>query len=219
MKRRGIDYMPWMAKSEEEQREQQSLQAALTDRYGCRFGSDCFVSPEAILFPDSLIMGDRSYIAGDAIVRNTELVIGADCSINAGAVVTGKVKMGDGVRIATYASLYGFNHGFASVDVPIYRQPLTIAGIEIGDDVWIGAHAVILDGVTVGSHSIVAAGAVVTRDVPPYSIVGGNPAKVIRSRLESKEVGKAAPQDQLDSRLPLSRTYTPARRQTNGYSA
>ncbi|MCR2806591.1 acyltransferase [Paenibacillus soyae] len=186
MNHRGIDYMPWIAKSEEEKQEQQALQAALEERLGFKFGKDCFVSPEAVLFPDKLSMGDRSYIAGGAIVRNTELVMGADCSINAGAVVTGKVKLGDAVRIATYASMYGFNHGFASVDVPIFRQPLTFAGIEIGDDVWIGAHAVILDGVTVGSHSIVAAGAVVTKDVPPYSIVGGNPAKVIRSRLEEK---------------------------------
>lgn len=187
MNHREIDYMPWMAKSEAEKMEQRTHQAALEERFGCRFGSDCFVSPEAVLFPDTLSMGDRSYIAGGAIVRNTELVMGADCSINAGAVVTGKVRMGDGVRIATYASIYGFNHGFASVDVPIFRQPLTFAGIEIGDDVWIGAHAVILDGVKVGSHSIVAAGAVVTKDVPPYSIVGGNPATVIRSRLEGKD--------------------------------
>ncbi|MEK3883359.1 acyltransferase [Paenibacillus sp. PL2-23] len=201
MKHREIDFMPWMTKSEEVQKEQKELQAALVERFGCSFGEECFVSPEAMLYPVSMNIGDRSYIAGGAIVRNTELVAGADCSINTGAVITGKVKLGDAVRIATYASLYGFNHGYASVDVPIHRQPHTSVGIEIGDDVWIGAHAVIVDGVHVGSHSIVAAGAIVTRDVPPYSVIAGNPAKVIRSRLAGMPEAQGHAGGGLESRL------------------
>ncbi|MDQ6419664.1 acyltransferase [Paenibacillus sp. LHD-117] len=183
MKLRAVDYMPWMAKSKEEKEEQRALQESLETRFDGRFGSDCFVSQEALFHPESFSIGDRSYIAGGAIIRNTHLVMGADCSINAYAVVAGKVTIGDGVRIASHVSIYGFNHGYASVELPIFRQPHTSRGIHIGDDVWIGANAVILDGVRVGSHVIVAAGAVVTRDVPDYAIVGGNPAKVIRSRL------------------------------------
>jgi hypothetical protein len=102
--------------------------------------------------------------------------------------------MGDGVRIASHASIYGFNHGYADVTLPVYRQPLTTVGVTIGDDVWIGAGAVIVDGVRIGSHSIVAAGAVVTKDVPAYSIVGGNPARVIRDRLQ--QAGNAATKNQ-----------------------
>lgn len=62
----------------------------------------------------------------------------------------------------------------------------------IEDDVWIGANAVIVDGVTIGAHSIVAGGAVVTKDVAPYSIVGGSPAKLIKDRRRRKRQGFAA---------------------------
>ncbi|WP_246608472.1 acyltransferase [Paenibacillus agaridevorans] len=180
---RPIDYMPWMAKTEEERQTQQTLQDNLEARFEGKFGSNCFVSAESLFYPDSFRIGDRSYIAGGAIVRNTHLIMGKDCSINAYAVVSGRITIGDGVRIASHVSLYGFNHGYASTEIPIFQQPHTSLGIMIGDDVWIGAGAVILDGVRIGSHVIVAAGAIVTKDVPDYAIVGGNPAKVLRSRL------------------------------------
>ncbi|WP_340022540.1 acyltransferase [Paenibacillus sp. FSL K6-1096] len=179
----AVDYMPWIGLSEEEQHKQALHQQQLAADYSCSFGEACFVSPQAIVLPDRLQLGDRSYIAGGAIVRSTRLVTGSDCSINSYSVLSGDITMGNGVRIASHASLYGFNHGYAVTDIPVFRQPLTVKGIVIGDDVWIGAGAVILDGVRIGSHSIVAAGAIVTRDVPAYSIVGGNPAKLIRSRL------------------------------------
>ncbi|NOU71218.1 acyltransferase [Paenibacillus sp. LMG 31458] len=185
-KYREIDYMPWITKTEIESHEQEQIQQRLAETYSCSFGKNCFVSPQAIFFPDEFQMGDRSYIAGGAIVRNTSLIMGADCSINSYAVVTGKVSMGDGVRIASHASIYGFNHGYETTHQPIFKQPCTSKGIHIGDDVWIGANVVILDGVRIGSHSIIAAGAIVTKDVPDYSIVGGNPAKVIRSRLNNE---------------------------------
>lgn len=179
----ALDYMPWIGLSAEERRRQDRHQQQLAANYPCTFGEDCFVSPQAIVLPEQLKLGDRSYIAGGAIVRSARLVTGSDCSINSYSVLSGDITMGSGVRIASHASLYGFNHGHAVTDIPIFRQPLTVKGIVIGDDVWIGANAVILDGVRIGSHSIVAAGAIVTRDVPAYSIVGGNPAKLIRSRL------------------------------------
>ena len=70
-------------------------------------------------------------------------------------------------------SIYGFNHGFQSVDIPICEQPLSSRGVWIGDDVWIGANAVIVDGCRIGAHSVVGAGAVVTRDVAEYQTVVG----------------------------------------------
>ncbi|WP_341347203.1 acyltransferase [Paenibacillus sp. FSL H3-0469] len=184
----ALDYMPWIGLSEQERLQQDRHQQQLAADYPCTFGEACFVSPQAIVLPDQLTLGDRSYIAGGAIVRSTRLVTGSDCSINSYSILSGDITMGNGVRIASHASLYGFNHGYAVTDVPVFRQPLTVKGIVIGDDVWIGANAVILDGVRIGSHSIVAAGAIVTRDVPAYSIVGGNPAKLIRSRLAGKTV-------------------------------
>ncbi len=78
--------------------------------------------------------------------------------------------------------LAGGNHGTAISDVPMYYQPYTSKGISIGDDVWIGANSVIVDGVSVGSGSIIAAGSIVIKDVEPLSLVAGNPAKFIKHR-------------------------------------
>lgn len=194
--RKALDYMPWIGPSAQEQQEQILYQQQLTAEYSCTFGEACYVSPQAVVLPDQLQMGDRSYIAGGAIVRSARLVMGSDCSLNSYSVISGDITMGNGVRVASHASMYGFNHGFASTDIPVFRQPCTVQGIVIGDDVWIGANAVILDGVQIGSHSIVAAGAVVTRDVPAYSIVGGNPARLIRSRLAGDTAAIAAAVEQ-----------------------
>lgn len=191
----ALDYMPWIGLSEQERLKQDRHQQQLAADYPCTFGEACFVSPQAIVLPDQLALGDRSYIAGGAIVRSTRLITGSDCSMNSYSILSGDITMGNGVRIASHASLYGFNHGYAVTDVPVFRQPLTVKGIVIGDDVWIGANAVILDGVRIGSHSIVAAGAIVTRDVPAYSIVGGNPAKLIRSRLAGEAVTEDPKED------------------------
>lgn len=196
--RKALDYMPWIGLSEQERQEQILYQQRLAADYPCIFGEACFVSPKAVVHPDQLQMGDRSYIAGAAIVRSTRLVMGSDCSVNSYSVLTGDITMGNGVRIASHASIYGFNHGFASTEIPVFRQPLTVKGIVIGDDVWIGANAVILDGVHIGPHSIIAAGAIVTKDVPAYSMVGGNPARLIRSRLagDSAELAGADGQEE-----------------------
>jgi acetyltransferase-like isoleucine patch superfamily enzyme len=93
------------------------------------------------------------------------------------------VRIGDGVRIAGGVAIMGFNHGMKRTDVAIYRQPTTTLGIVIEDGAWIGANAVLRDGVRIGAHAIVAGGAVVTSAVEPYAIMGGNPARLIRSRL------------------------------------
>ena len=72
------------------------------------------------------------------------------------------------------------NHNFAEKDLRIDEQGVSTNPVTIGDDIWIGANAVILPGVHIGSHCVVAAGAVVTKDVPPHSLVAGVPAKVIK---------------------------------------
>lgn len=78
----------------------------------------------------------------------------------------------------------GGGHRFDNIDLPLHEQgTLPDTPLEIGVDVWIGARAIVLPGCTrIGAHSIIGAGAVVTKDVPEYAIVGGNPAKVIRIR-------------------------------------
>ena len=95
----------------------------------------------------------------------------------------GEIIIGNDVLIAINTVLRASNHESGDPTRPIREQGHTGGRIVIEDDVWIGANVVIVPDVTIGSHSIVGAGAVVTRDVPPWSIVGGVPARVIGSRL------------------------------------
>lgn len=94
----------------------------------------------------------------------------------------GRVTLGDGVRVGYQAHLIGFEHRHEDLSRPIWQQGVRAQGLTVEDDVWIGAGAVVLDGLTIGAHSIVAAGAVVTADVPAWAIVAGNPARVLRDR-------------------------------------
>lgn len=110
--------------------------------------------------------------------------IGEACSINALTILygTGGLRIGRYVRIASHTTIVASSHVFASTDAPIVSQGVTAAGITIDDDVWIGAGCRILDGVHIGRGAIVAAGAVVNRDVAPYTVVGGVPARVLKHR-------------------------------------
>jgi acetyltransferase-like isoleucine patch superfamily enzyme len=110
--------------------------------------------------------------------------IGRQCSIHSFSVIYGDggVTIGDRVRIATHVVIVPNNHNFDDLSKDIYEQGVTRQEIVIGDDVWIGARATILAGVTIGNHSVIAAGAVVTKDVPPDSVVAGVPARIIRKR-------------------------------------
>ena len=164
--------------------------ADLNERPGYRIHEQAFVAEGAHVVAQRLELGECSMIASGCLVRG-EVSFGDNCTFNAGAVSMGKVTVGNDVRIASYAVLVGFNHVFASTEMPIWWQGTEEVGVVIEDDVWIGTHVTILDGVTVGAHSVVAAGSVVSKDVPPYSVVGGVPARVIRSRLDP--VGGPAP--------------------------
>ena len=84
--------------------------------------------------------------------------------------------------ISPRVSIYSENHNFGDSERPMIEQGVSRSFVKIEDDCWIAANSILLAGVTVGKGSIVAAGAVVTKDVPPFSIVAGNPAQVIRSR-------------------------------------
>jgi acetyltransferase-like isoleucine patch superfamily enzyme len=178
-----FDFCPWIfwrESSAEQQHEQLEWQAALAATGQATFGTRCFVSRLAGVYPERLTMGDDSYIAAYAYVTDT-VAMGAHSTVNPFAVVRGAVTLGDGVRIGAHSSLLGFNHSFEP-DRPVYQQPITSRGIVVGDDVWIGSNVVVVDGVSIGEHSVIGAGAVVTRDVPAYSVVAGNPAKVLRDR-------------------------------------
>jgi acetyltransferase-like isoleucine patch superfamily enzyme len=117
-----------------------------------------------------------------AVVNNGmgHVHIGDNTFVGLFDVVIGPVTIGNNVIIAQHVVISGLNHGYENVHSPIKNQPCTTAEIVIEDDCWIGANAVVTAGVRVGKHSVVAAGSVVTKDVPPFSIVGGNPARLLK---------------------------------------
>jgi acetyltransferase-like isoleucine patch superfamily enzyme len=131
-------------------------------------------------------LGEKSWLSSGAVIATYggSVVFGANCGIQQGSIVYGHggVVTGDYVRIAAHCVLIPANHGMVVGKTPIYEQPLDKQGIRIGSDVWIGSGCSILDGVSIGNGAVVAAGAVVTKDVEQNMIVGGIPAKVIRSR-------------------------------------
>jgi acetyltransferase-like isoleucine patch superfamily enzyme len=103
-------------------------------------------------------------------------LIGEFCVIRG----TGGVTIGDRVYLSPMVHVYSNSHVFSDPERCFIEQGITTRGVVIEDECWIGAMAAILDGVTVGRRSVVAAGAVVTDDVPPYSLVAGVPARVVR---------------------------------------
>jgi acetyltransferase-like isoleucine patch superfamily enzyme len=134
----------------------------------------------------TITLGARCRIDSGAMViaQGGNIVLGDDCSVNAYAVLYGHggLTIGSDVRIAAHVVIIPANHVFQSKATPIRAQGETRLGISVGDDVWIGAGAIILDGVAVGKGSVIGAGAVVTCDVPPGAVVAGNPARPIRLR-------------------------------------
>ena len=94
----------------------------------------------------------------------------------------GGVDIGRDVMIAAHTLITSVGHEHESLDVPMMNQPLRLAPVRIEDDVWIGARCTLLPGITVGRGAIVGAGSVVTRDVAPWAIVGGVPARVVGQR-------------------------------------
>lgn len=115
-----------------------------------------------------------------------QIVIGDRSGIGRNCTIPNDTKIGNDVMIAPDVVIFNHNHRYSSIDVPMNQQGIDkINPVSIESDVWIGQRVIILSGVTVGKGSIVAAGSVVTRSVMPHTIVGGNPAKIIKSRVKS----------------------------------
>lgn len=127
-------------------------------------------------------LGDYSTVEDFATINNGvgAVNIGNNSRIGIGNVIIGPVTIGNNVILAQNIVMSGLNHNYTDVETPIYLQGETLATITIMDDCWIGANAVITAGVTLGKHCVVAGGAVVTKDIPPFSIAVGNPARVIK---------------------------------------
>lgn len=114
---------------------------------------------------------------------NTEVSLGDNSGIGVNATISAYVTIGNDVMMGPECNIYTQNHAYARRDIPMsmqgHEKPRPVV---IGNDVWIGSRVTILPGVHIGDGAIIGAGSVVTKDVPPYTIVAGNPAKIIKER-------------------------------------
>lgn len=109
-----------------------------------------------------------------------DIHIGNNTIIGVSNVLIGPLTIGDNVMVAQNVIISGLNHNFEDVSLPPLLQHFNAKNIVICDDVWIGANVVITAGVTIGKHSIIGAGSVVTKDVLPFCVYVGNPAKMVK---------------------------------------
>ncbi|MES2003070.1 MAG: acyltransferase [Bacteroidota bacterium] len=159
-------------------------------------GKDLIVEDYAeinCLSSKKIVIGDRVTIGKFAIIRPSNsyggeigegLKIGNNSNIGPYSYIgcSGYIEIGDNVMISPRVSIYAENHVFESTDLTMKEQGVHRQFVKIEDDCWIAANSTILAGVTIGKGSVVAAGSVVTKDVPPYSIVAGVPAQIIKQR-------------------------------------
>ena len=187
-----LNYMPWLYWTLKPKHKewalawQQEYQAYLMEMETVEIGQNCFISPLAHIFAEpgrKIIIGDNTFIAADCTLHGP-LEIGSEVAINHHCILDGGragIKLGDQVRIAAYSHLYAFDHGMEMAQ-PIYQQAVRSQGIEIGKDVWLGAHVGIKDGIKIADHAIIGMNSMVTKDVGHAEIVVGNPAKFVRYR-------------------------------------
>ena len=141
------------------------------------------MSNSGITIGDGVFVGRNTILScknGD-IVIDDRANIGFNCEIFSG----GKVRLGKDTLVAAYTYMVGGDHEHKRTDTPVLYQGRIARGIEVDDNVWLGAHVVISDGSSVGHDALIGAGAVVTGDIPPFHIAVGVPAKIIRDRRDS----------------------------------
>jgi acetyltransferase-like isoleucine patch superfamily enzyme len=173
-------------------------------------GSSCFIErnvrlnvPQKIFLGDRVFIGEGNYL--DPGNLEGEIRLGSNAHVSRCVTLragTGKIIINGSVNLGSYTLIYGSgdveigknsllspgvqlisgNHIFKNPDTPIRFQGAEVGRIEIGEDVWLGSYAVVLAGVTIGKGSVIGAGAVVTKDIPSYSIAAGIPAEVIGKR-------------------------------------
>jgi acetyltransferase-like isoleucine patch superfamily enzyme len=151
--------------------------------------------------PAGISIGAESFVMKNAILHvynfrdlpHAGISIGARALIGESCVLRGQggITIGDDVFLAPLVQILAVNHVYEDSTRPISHQGITAQGIAIEDGAWIGAGAIILDGVRVGRNAVVGAGAVVTRDVPAFTLVAGNPARVVRD-LQAEPIERPA---------------------------
>ena len=157
-----------------------------------RLGNGCYLDENVYLHacPSGIDIGENTLVMHGAVLHvynfrdlpNAGIKIGKDCLISEYTIIRGQggVNIGDRVYTSPNTQIMAVNHVFDNPDHPFIHQGITAQGIQIEDDVWLGANAVITDGVRIGQGAVIAAGAVVTKNVPEHTIVAGVPAQFIR---------------------------------------
>lgn len=141
-------------------------------------------------------LGKYSVVEDFSCLNNAvgDLTIGDYTRIGLGNTIIGPARIGNHVNLAQNVTVTGLNHNYQNIEKRIDEQGVSTLPVTIEDDVWIGANAVVLPGVTVGTHSVVAAGSIVSRNIPPYSICAGSPARIIKTyNFETKEWEQVRP--------------------------
>ncbi|MDO4808541.1 MAG: CatB-related O-acetyltransferase [Eubacteriales bacterium] len=126
---------------------------------------------------------------GRHISFSSRVFLGDRSGIGDYAYINGELRIGKDVMMSPRCAFIASNHNYFRIDVPMNRQGGTENAIIVGDDVWVGYGVIVTAGVKIGNGAVIGAGAVVTKDVPPYAIVGGVPARVIKYRKMSEKDG------------------------------
>lgn len=147
------------------------------------YGKGSVVKSRLDVFPfHRFEVGEGCLLEDFSLINNAvgDVKIGNRSLVGLGTVVIGPVEIEDNVLLAQHVVISALNHNFQNISLPISKQGFSIKQIVIESGAWIGANAIVTAGVRIGRNAVVAAGSVVTRDVPPFSVVGGNPAKVLK---------------------------------------
>ena len=156
------DYMLWVQKMNHKfnlaEPESEEYYKLMYELFNHQIGEKSTIrNPVTVVEPNKVKMGKNSIIMNNALL-----------------MASGGIEIGDCTMVAAHAKLISNDHDLYD------RSILTMVPIKIGNHVWVGAGATILKGVTVGDHAIIGGGSVVNKDVPPYAVVVGNPAKVVK---------------------------------------
>jgi acetyltransferase-like isoleucine patch superfamily enzyme len=144
------------------------------------------LSTKGIDIGDNVTIREHAILECTGVLRfpGEGLTIGNNVGISQYCFIAarGYIKIGDNVQFGPSVTLFSENHNFEDPGILIRNQGVRRKGITIEDDCWLGTGSKVLDGVVIGKGSVIAAGAIVTKDIPPYSIAAGVPAKVIKKR-------------------------------------
>ena len=149
-------------------------------------GSAGFVLRRQILSPRMKKVGQNfDVFPGVRLLYKRNMVVGNNVRIAYNSIIDaqGGIEIGDNTLIGHYVSIWSQNHIFSNIDQPIIQQGMDQQPVKIGNNVWVGSHSFIMPGTVIGDGVIISAGAVVgKKKIPDYSILSGNPARIIGKR-------------------------------------